>query len=615
MCIRVLLVVVLGIIFETIVHIPIVFYAAAVAVSLTAAGWFKRSLFIAIGLLSALNASLRLPLTILDPGRDNAFSGTVISEDHQENGIRLTVVLNQAFLKHDTIALRLPVEIYTRTFDTYLGRQIVVQGIIIHARSRLGPNGFRGKIVTVDSDPRDPVGTIFHGVRQYIDRLFKSRLRPAYYQLASSLVLGGSSRVGDEMAAVFTRAGVLHILSVSGLHVGFLITFLGFFMAVIPLSMRIKYLVIVAGLFLYAGITGFIPTVLRAGLMAVLFALAVLLERNVEPLHMVNISALMLLVGSPGILLDVGAQLSYASIYGIIYWYPRFKDLVLDRIINPWLRKVGSLMSISIAAQIFVTPFLIHYFRQIQTMATISNLIVVPLSSLITYLLFALVIIGLFSSTFTHGVGVITALLLHALVAVCRFFARWPWATIGISLPPVILFLSFFLFSRKCRKPAVWCLVASALVLSLSAMPACAVLRIDPDSILITTADGQNLLVTRETNPAIMRFIAADKIDYLIGVEKCVEPRRDFIAFPGELKYKRIEFKDITVCLSDDISVMYRNRPLHLDQMGIKKDETAYIIVRGDYRYGFRTRSRGSIVDDIITECRLIAGRLMAWFG
>lgn len=590
-----------------------VLYIAAIVLSLVAARWFKTLMIVTVGLLSAVNASLQAPPFFPPAGRDITFSGIVIGEDHQKNGIKLTVILTRALIKGDTIGLRLPVEIYTHRFDTYLGRRLVVRGAITSGRTGLGLNGFRGTIVTADLDPGETAGMVLYRARRHIDRLFKSWLGPVHYRLAGSLVLGGSSRVGEAMARVFTRAGVLHILSVSGLHVGFLITFIGLILVLVPLSMRVKYLIVVAVLFLYAGVTGFLPTVLRAGLMAVLFGLALVLDRNVESIHLVNVSALMLLIGSPGILLDVGAQLSYASIYGIVIWFPRIKGRILDRIENPWLRKLGSLASISVAAQVFVTPFLVHYFRQTQTMSVLSNLIVVPLSSLITYLLFGLALTGGFSAFCAQWLSIAAALLMQALVAVCRFFARWPWATVNLSIPPLILGPYFFLFSRRYRKPALWFMLAAALIISLSSLPACVVYRVEPENALLTLADGQNLLYTKDNGPSAARFAGGETVDYLIAEKKCLEPARDFIALPKGLARKRIRFGEVLIDLAEVVTMTYHGHILDLGKLDVDQGETLYVVARGDHWREFRVRSRGSILDDLITECRLVACRLWVW--
>jgi len=154
----------------------------------------------------------------------------------------------------------------------------------------------------------------------------------------------------------------------------------------------------------------------------------------------------------------------------------------------------------------------------------------------------------------------------------------------------------------------------AALVISFSNLLTCVVFRINPGNILITLADGQNLLITSEAGPAAMRFTASNNIDFLIASEKYLEPTQGFIPLPDNMTYKRIRFADVTVCLSDGISVTYNNQTMKLDQMDIEKNETVYIVARGNNRYEFRIRSRGSIMDEIVTECRLIAGKLRVWF-
>lgn len=597
---------VVGILLAIITDItPSIFVAAALLFLITAF-FDNRILLLALSALFGLNASLQRPLVVQSQGRELGFSGVVVSEDHQENGVKLSIDLKQALLTRDTISLSLPVVLYTRSRETFIGKSLLLRGKIKPCHSLDGRNSFTGRIVGEAKSMIYPMGKVLFAVRNHIDGLFQRIFTRHIYNLASGLVLGGSSRVGPELQAVFTRAGVLHILSVSGLHVGFLISFVSIFLLFLPMPIRIKFLITILVLSLYAGITGFVPTVLRAGLMGLLFGLAFIHERNVASIHIVNVSALLLITLSPRIIFDIGAQLSYASIYGIIYLSPLLKILVIDRIRYRSLKSLASLMAISIAAQLFVTPLLVLYFRRLQTLAVFSNLLVVPLSSVITYLLFGMIIAGLFCYPLARMIGMAATGLLNLLIAISRFFSGLPGAAPTLVLPFPFLILFYFLFIPRLRKYGVWGIVITGILLTLSMLPGVSELRLSKNEAHLVLPDHTRLLVTDLKNPDQLNAEDLAISDYLIAPVEFAPSRKGYYDLPKDLNYKQFRAGEWTIDARREITMLYYGRIWNLDHTVTNSKELLYVVAHERRVFQFKSKKYDSFLNQFAIELKLI---------
>lgn len=606
--------VVLGIVLDAFLSLTPLCYVAAIILFLMNAAWKRIFLFGAVVALSALNAALQKPGLPVPMGRELSFSGTVVSEEPQVRGVKLTVILEKLQRGRDYLAFRLPVECYTHRRQTYLGRRVSLTGVITPARSAYGLNAFRGTVKD-DGVAGALVPTVFFTIRRYIDRLFQACFRPSDYNIACGLVLGGSSRADEEVKTVFSRAGVLHILSVSGLHVGFLISFISLILIAVPIPPFIRYLITMVVIYVYAGITGFLPSVVRAGLMAAMFGLAYVLERNVDSQHIVNVTALILLIAFPGMLMDVSAQLSFASIFGIVIIYPYFKNKIIDRLGPRVLKSVCSMLGISVAAQIFVMPLIIHYFQRLPTMACFSNLLVVPLSTAITYLLFTMTVTSLFSGIVTRGLGYISQLLLQSLVAICRFFAHLPWSTVKISISPLLLIAFYFLWHGSSRRPAFWAMLAINLILSVAALPACTIFEFGKTGTLVKFPNGQQLLVTRDRELDLRRFGNLENLDFLIAPAEICETRQNYIPLPGEHNFKRIRIGDLTVIVDREITILWGAQTIALDGLTGNEAEIRYAVAKGNYWGEFKSERSGSLLTDVAWELKMIWFKIRAWAG
>lgn len=229
--------------------------------------------------------------------------------------------------------------------------------------------------------PPAPVGQPVLDLRRNLHRALNDLgLGEQETQIARALLLGDRRTIGPELQQAFTRAGILHILAISGLHVGILAAFLFAFLAPLrhlPCGKGLQTVVGLTILWGYAVVAGFSPSVVRAVLLYSFVALAIYLERPGQTLHFLGLCWVFMLAAiDPNWLLQVGFQLSFAAVGAIVVFYPiLIKYLTFDKWIG---NSLGKLIAVSLAAQAGTLPFTLYYFHQFPGLFLLSNLVLLP---------------------------------------------------------------------------------------------------------------------------------------------------------------------------------------------------------------------------------------------
>jgi competence protein ComEC len=217
----------------------------------------------------------------------------------------------------------------------------------------------------------------------YTHNLF-SRLLDSNEQLsvADALIAGQQSLIEYDTKQNYIKTGSIHALAVSGTHVALLFLILNYIFSKI---FRIKpwplFVIISSLLLIYLVFTGLSPSASRAVIMFIVIQLGLALRRESHIVNTLFVSALGLLVWNPAWLYDVGFQLSYAAVLGIVLLHPLFISWI--RVKNKILYKLLEVSSISISAQIFTLPFSLYYFHQFPNYFLVVNPVVTVLSALI----------------------------------------------------------------------------------------------------------------------------------------------------------------------------------------------------------------------------------------
>ncbi|WP_242917036.1 ComEC/Rec2 family competence protein [Pontibacter liquoris] len=206
------------------------------------------------------------------------------------------------------------------------------------------------------------------------------------YAISSALILGVTDELDNAIKATYIDTGTMHVLSVSGLHVGLIYGILMLVLMHFNRTPRQRFwaaLLAILALWFYAFMTGLSPSVLRSVVMFTMVTLALATRRNTNIYNTLAIAAFVLLFYNPYFLFDVGFQLSFLAVIGIVYLQPRFYRLL--EFDNWLLDKVWVLFTVSLAAQLITFPLSLLYFHQFPVYFWLANLVVVPLSTLALY--------------------------------------------------------------------------------------------------------------------------------------------------------------------------------------------------------------------------------------
>jgi len=278
----------------------------------------------------------------------------------------------------------------------------------------------------------------------------KFHIRGDEFGVLAALTLGYTDDLQPDIRASYSATGVIHILSVSGLHVGIIyvvMVFLLGFMNRTHGQKVFKALFIMFFLWGYALLSGMSPPVIRSTLMFSFIAIATCFDRKSQIYNTIFMSMLCMLLYNPGYLFDVGFQLSYSAVLSIVFFKP-----IVDKVYNPTnriIRFIWTIFSVSLAAQLGTTPFTLYYFQQFPNYFLLTNFIAIPLSTLVIYLA-----MGLLFLSFMPYLSVLLGYLLKWSVLLLNYvivtIQHLPYSVSHISLDirqSLVLFVAIFCLS------------------------------------------------------------------------------------------------------------------------------------------------------------------------
>ncbi len=299
-------------------------------------------------------------------------------------------------------------------------------------------------------------------------RLEEAGLEGDELATAGALTLGYKEELSKELRQHFQVSGAAHVLAVSGLHTGILY---GVIVWLLTLGGRLRpmhenrigrwalSLVVIAAMWGYAWLTGMTPSVVRAVVMVTIFEVGRMSYQRAFSLNTIAAAAFFILIARPTDLWSVSFQLSFAATTAIVIIVNKsiYREIEVSRYRNTFLGKVGSffggIIVVSLAAQVGTLPVTVHYFGQVSTYFLLTNLIVLPIATILVPC--GLVSIGLGGST----IGVLFSKLTYGLAWLMNRTTGWIEHLPGSSFPAhasegmvvvyYILLLLFLLFLPK----------------------------------------------------------------------------------------------------------------------------------------------------------------------
>lgn len=212
-----------------------------------------------------------------------------------------------------------------------------------------------------------------------LKKLQQTKLKTNERAIIQALILGEKKDIDKQLYNEYAAAGAVHILAVSGLHVGILFLILSFLLKPIR---RFKYGIVIHSILIvlllwgFALISGLSPSVTRSVTMFSFFALATIFNRQSNAINTLFLSFLTLLVINPLWLFQVGFQLSYLAVFFIVWLQPLFYRIGYSKYYL--VRKIWGIITVTITAQIGVLPLSLYYFHQFPGLFLLTNVVVLP---------------------------------------------------------------------------------------------------------------------------------------------------------------------------------------------------------------------------------------------
>lgn len=206
------------------------------------------------------------------------------------------------------------------------------------------------------------------------------------FAVASTLILGYRSDLTEETLAIYSKTGTIHALSVSGMHVGLIYLVLNWLLSILarnPVLKILKTLLILCLIWAYALLTGFSPSVLRSAAMISVFLLGKLFNRSTNSYNILAFAAFCILLYNPFMIWDIGFQLSFLAVFGLIYLQPKIYGWLTIK--NALLDKIWQTTAMSLAAQLATFPLSVYYFHQFPLYFLAGNLFIMLPMAVIIY--------------------------------------------------------------------------------------------------------------------------------------------------------------------------------------------------------------------------------------
>ncbi len=296
-------------------------------------------------------------------------------------------------------------------------------------------------------------------IRNETKEILDQNLNEDNADISYAILFGDKQGLNENIESMFSYAGISHILAVSGLHIGVLVSALYFVLKKIKKPKYLKLIVLPIILFFYSYLCSFTPSVCRASIMAVLLAFCDTFKIEYDALSSLGIAGIIILLVSPLQLFTISFQLSFLCIFAIITLAPTIEKLLM-KIKLP--KVLASAFAISIATNFVILPVCYNSFLKVSMLGIIANIFVLPIFSVTYVLLFSLVVISLIfrflgvllllPNAFLHLIKVVANYVSNIPFGIYKVFSISYWALFAIVVLSIIV---HFLMVRNWLKSTI----------------------------------------------------------------------------------------------------------------------------------------------------------------
>ena len=435
---------------------------------------------------------------------------------------------------------------------------------------------------------------IFLKWRNYFAGILDKHLTGNELGVAKALILGDRSSLDSEITAKFGNTGAMHVLAVSGLHVGILVQILTLFLTLFKKWISKNQIIIIALVivWIYSLMTGLSASVVRSAVMFTLLVGSGLLNRSYNNFNVLAFSAFLILMWNPHFLYDIGFQLSYLAMFGIFMFYKPLGKLIYFK--NKIIRLAYEGTMVGIAAQILTVPLTLYYFHQFPNYFIITNLGLMIFSFLILALgiaLFSFNWLAFLAKFFAY----ILFVSLFVMLMIIEFIDSLPGAVAAgfvlNSLLVILLFATIFVFYYALQKQKMKLLKISLIfsVILIISMVFTRFNQLDAEKVCFLQADDATFIIKHEDKNLVF-YANKEK-----NPKKAIFISKSFgNIYPGKLSYFEISQKKETHLSSKNLIV------------NIVREKGGYEIKINEKKYFYAT----SLNNFSTTKNKILATRL-----
>jgi competence protein ComEC len=341
--------------------------------------------------------------------------------------------------------------------DVDVGDGIDVRGVLRRPDDfRAGELARAGAAFELAARRIRPTGATRAGLAGALDRIrgraeaaLGDGLDPGQEALARGFVLGQDDRIEPLVREQFRRAGLSHLLAVSGQNVVLLAILAGAALALFGFGLRARLVVTLLVVALYVPIAGAGPSIQRAGVMGGAAIAATLAGRATDRVYPPLLAAAVTLLINPRFGGDVGWQLSFAAVAGIMLWAGPLRDLVGDRLPaalpDPVRRALADGAAMTLAATVATAPLIAHDFERLSAASIPANLLAMPAIAPVMWIGMLLGLLGQIPGVPTAPLGAVEGALIDYVAAVAATLGSPWWAEVDVALPGAAATIAVYL--------------------------------------------------------------------------------------------------------------------------------------------------------------------------
>jgi len=298
--------------------------------------------------------------------------------------------------------------------------------------------GYSDNISVIKKPKYFTIIPILNSLGSYIAKINCRLLIYPQSEFASAILTGNRDTIPFNIKEIFIRSGTMHILAVSGLHVGFLVMLFILFFRSLHLKQNITYIVTMLFIILYSIFIGDTPSVKRASIMAICGILVLLFDRDRDYINALAIAFILIWIINPTILFSPGFLLSFSATFGILFLTPKFY-----RLFKRFLPKyIASSLAATFSVQVYILPVMLYFFKSFAYINVLANLPIVPLAGLsialeIMYLILYPIFLPL--AVIISEVNIVT---ITVIMRIAGFFSNVPMLEVN-SFSPYLIPLYF----------------------------------------------------------------------------------------------------------------------------------------------------------------------------